>query len=270
MSWFEILLLSFIEGLTEFLPVSSTGHLILVSKLFHFTSSPEFTTQFNIIIQFGAILSVVILYSNKFFPKEGIELTDTINFYLKIITGMIPAAIIGLLIKDKIDLLLDSTLTVSIALIIGGFILLELDRKNHSGPKLHEKSLSEMTFKDSFYIGLFQCFAFIPGVSRSAASIFGARLLKFNFKTATEFSFFLAVPTITGAALIKTIKIIPSINSDQVLTLIGGIVLSFIFASIAIKTFIHLLSKGRVFKWFGIYRIALGLISLYFIMKTQT
>jgi undecaprenyl-diphosphatase len=253
MSGIIVFILSLIEGITEFLPISSTGHLIIASALLNLEKQP-FVTQFNIIIQFGAILSVLVLYWRKFIPNW--------TFYKKLIFAFIPAAIIGLLVKNKIDVLLESVTIVAWALIIGGIFLFFLDNKK-SNTYTNGKNLDEITIKDAVIIGLMQCLAFIPGVSRAAATIIGGRLMGLNQKTATEFSFFLAVPTLTGAAFLKTIKILPTIEPDQIQTLVIGTLLSFIFALAAIKTFISFVSKGA-FKWFGIYRIILGTIVLIY------
>lgn len=259
MSWFILILLSLVEGLTEFLPVSSTGHLILTSSFFNLESD-HFITQFNIIIQFGAILSVLVLYWRRFLPQKNETIVSFRDFYLKLFVAMLPAGILGILVKNKIDALLESPFVVCLALISGGIILLFMDDKpNHS--KLSKK-IENLKLKEAFYIGLFQCIAFIPGFSRSAATIIGGRAMKLSQKEATEFSFFLAVPTLTGAALLKTLKILPTIQPVQVNDLLIGTGLSFIFALVAIKTFINLVSKGRVFRWFGLYRIILGLLVL--------
>lgn len=251
-----VFILSLIEGLTEFLPISSTGHLIIASSLMDLDSN-NFVTQFNIIIQFGAILSVLVLYWRKF-------LSDWI-FYKKLAIAFAPAAVIGLLVKNRIDEILQSVSIVAWALIIGGVFLFFLDNKK-SKSYVDGKNLDEISLKDAFIIGLMQCFAFIPGVSRAAATIIGGRMMGLNQKTATEFSFFLAVPTLSGAALIKTIKILPLIQADQAQTLAIGILLSFVFALMAIKTFIAFVSKGA-FKWFGVYRIILGLLVLFYFQK---
>lgn len=249
----EILTLSFIEGLTEFLPISSTGHLILTSKALHLEG--EFVTQFNVIIQFGAILAVLALYWRKFLPIN-------LEFYKKIIVAFLPTAIIGILIKDKIDVLLDSVQIVAWALLIGGFALLYLDKKTRQeqpeGSHLH---LQSMPLRVAFLIGLFQCLAFVPGVSRSAATIIGGILLGVDKRHATEFSFFLAVPTLAGATLLKTLKIYPTIQPDQIFSLVLGMTLSFAFAILAIRGFVAFVSRGA-FKWFGVYRIILGALIL--------
>jgi undecaprenyl-diphosphatase len=250
---FYVFILSLIEGVTEFLPISSTGHLIIASALMDLNNN-AFVTQFNIIIQFGAILSVLVLYWRKF-------LTDR-AFYIKLVFAFFPAAIIGLLIKNRIDEILQSVAIVAWALIIGGIVLIFLDNKK-SKSYVDGKNLDDISLKDAAIIGFMQCLAFIPGVSRAAATIIGGRMMGLNQKTSTEFSFFLAVPTLAGAALIKTIKILPQIQVEQAQTLVVGILLSFVFALMAIKTFIAFVSKGA-FRWFGVYRIILGLFVLYY------
>lgn len=258
MEFLDIFILSFIEGLTEFLPVSSTGHLIIASHLLNIESS--FTTQFNIIIQFGAILAVLAIYWKKFLPIDW-------NFYLKILIGFLPSAIVGLLIKDRIDQVLSSVSIVAWALLIGGIILIIMDRK---APTLTRKQtplqIQDLSIKYCLVIGLFQCFAFIPGVSRSAATIIGGLLLGMEKRNATEFSFFLALPTLAGATLLKTIKIYPTIEHSQIVSLLLGLTLSFFFAILAIRSFVALVSNTKgVFQWFGVYRIILGGLILIFL-----
>lgn len=254
MSFWEVFILALIEGITEFLPVSSTGHLIVAS---HFLGiNGEFVTQFNVIIQFGAILAVLALYWKRFFPIN-------LSFYTKILTAFLPAAIVGLLVKDHIDQLLDSVQIVAWALLVGGIALVGMDRTlvKNTPATGHHSHIGDLSFKTCIGIGLFQCLAFIPGVSRSAATILGGILLGMDKRHATEFSFFLALPTLAGATLLKTIKIYPTIQSDQLVALTLGLGLSFAFAILAIRSFVALVSHG-VFKWFGWYRIALGLVIL--------
>lgn len=253
MSFFDVFILSLIEGLTEFLPISSTGHLIIASKFLGIEG--DFVTQFNVIIQFGAILAVLALYWKKFLPID-------FHFYQKIVVGFLPTAIIGLLVKDHIDQLLQSITVVAWALLVGGVVLIALDRKTHQlQSKHHLKHINDLSIKTCFLIGIFQCLAFIPGVSRSAATILGGILLGMDKRHATEFSFFLAVPTLAGATLLKTLKLYPTIQHDQILSLTLGLALSFAFAVLAIRGFVALVSRG-VFQWFGWYRIALGAIIL--------
>jgi undecaprenyl-diphosphatase len=258
MSWYIILLLSLIEGLTEFLPVSSTGHLILASYLFGI-SEEGFIKSFNIIIQFGAISSVIWLYKDQFKWNQ--------MFYKKLLVAFFPAAAIGFLVKKKIDLILGSPVIVSIALILGGFILIWIDKYiEKNANKIKTQSHQEMTLKQSFLIGLFQCLAFIPGVSRSGSSIVTAVLLGVDKKTAAEFSFFLAVPTLAAAGLYKSFSILPTLDQTHLLHLFAGCLLSFVFASMALKFFIKLVTKIG-FKHFGYYRIIVGTFILLLIFK---
>ena len=245
MNFFEILLLSFIEGLTEFLPISSTGHLILTSSFLHL-DNPEFVKSFNIIIQFGAILSVLVLYWKNFLPN--------FDFYKKLFIAFLPAAFIGLMLKDIIDQILGSVQIVAWSLVLGGLVLVLSDRlfKKTGTIKLNSLPLSGY-----LKLGLIQCLAFIPGVSRSAATIIGGMHLGLSKKESAEFSFFLAVPTLAGASFIKSLKIIPSIEGNQIQTLLLGLLFSFAFALIAIRFFIRLVSTYGFFH-FGVYRIVLG------------
>lgn len=257
MNWIEVFILSFVEGMTEFLPISSTGHLIITSALFGIEED-QFVKSFNIIIQFGAILSVLVLYWRRFLPN--------LVFYKKLLIAFLPAAIIGLLVKSKIDQVLESVLTVGITLFIGGFLLIWSDRyfKDHK----QTKTVDDLSFKDCIKIGLIQCFAFLPGVSRAGATIIGGLMLGLNRSAAAEFSFFLAVPTLFGAAAIKSLGIIKTISSDQIQFLAAGLILSFLFALIAIKFMLKIISKFG-FKHFGYYRIILGILIFIFYFKGQ-
>lgn len=258
MSIFEAIILASIEGITEFLPISSTGHLIVASHFSHITDG-DFATQFNVIIQFGAILSVLVLYWRR--------LKAPLSFYYKIIVGFLPAAVIGLLVKEHIDLILTSVTVVAVSLIIGGVILIWTDRKGLGATSVN--TIENMSYKTAFLIGLCQCVAFIPGVSRSAASILGGLFFGLNRKDAAEYSFFLAVPTLMGATLIKTIKIAPAINTEHITLLLVGIVVAFVVAALAIKTFIGFISR-RGFTGFGIYRIVLGVVVLLALLFEKT
>jgi len=255
MTFLQIFLLSLIEGLTEFLPVSSTGHLILASA-FMGIGEDQFIKSFNIIIQFGAILSVLVLYWRRFLPN--------LEFYKKLFIAFLPAAVIGLLVKSKIDLILGSVEIVAWALVVGGVILILTDRyfRDHPG----NLRIDTLNWKDCLKLGLLQCFAFIPGVSRSGATIVGGLYLGMSRKEAAEFSFFLAVPTLAGATLIKTMGLIKTIDSSQISSLAVGMVLSYFFATIAIRFFLQVVSRFG-FKHFGMYRIALGLVILFLIQR---
>lgn len=255
MNFLEAIILAIIEGLTEFLPVSSTGHMIIGSSLMGIAED-DFTKLFTIVIQLGAILSVVVIYFKRFF--------QSVNFYLKLIVAFIPAAVLGILLSDKIDELLESPATVAISLVIGGVILLFVDKWFNKPTIKEEKEISYVT---ALKIGFFQCIAMIPGVSRSAATIVGGMSQKLTRSAAAEFSFFLAVPTMLGATAKKMLDFFKDGNSftgEQINLLIVGNVVAFIVAFLAIKSFISFVSKNG-FKVFGIYRIVVGLIILILI-----
>src|ERR1700742_3249374 len=259
MNLVHVIILAIIEGLTEFLPVSSTGHMVLASSLMGI-SKDEFVKLFEIVIQLGAILAVVVLYFKRFFRS--------VDFYIKLIIGVIPAVIFGLLLKKKIDILLESPLVVAIAFVLGGIILLFVDEWFNKPTIDDEKEISHVT---ALKIGFFQCLAMIPGVSRSAASIVGGMTQKLSRKAAAEFSFFLAVPTMFGATLKDLYDFYKhgnmaaaDVHQDIKYLLIGSAI-AFVVAMLAIKTFITFLEK-RGFKLFGWYRIVAGIviIILYF------
>lgn len=252
MSILHAIILAIIEGLTEFLPISSTGHMIIASSFMGIGSS-EFVKMFTVAIQFGAILSVLVLYSKKFL--------QSVDFYIKLIIAFIPAAVFGLLLNDYIDALLDNPFVVAIMLIIGGVVLLFVDKifaKNELA--VEEQVLSR---KKAFIVGLFQVLAMVPGVSRSAATIIGGLTQKLNRKNAAEFSFFLAVPTMLAATAYKMLKYQLETGfsaSDAKILLLGNVV-AFVVALIAIKAFIGFLTKYG-FKFFGYYRIIVGILLL--------
>lgn len=242
----EVIILAIIEGITEYLPVSSTGHMIIVSSFFGIAQE-DFTKLFTIVIQLGTILSVVVLYFKRFF--------QTIDFYFKLLIAFIPAVVFGLLLSDVIDSLLESPLVVAFSLVIGGIILLRVD------DLFGNSENTEISYSTAFKIGLFQCLAMIPGVSRSGASIVGGMTQKLSRTAAAEFSFFLAVPTMLGATLKKSYDYYNSgftLTSEQINLLIIGNVVGFVVALFAIKTFIGFLSKHG-FKIFGYYRIIVGI-----------
>lgn len=251
MSFFEVLLLSLIEGITEFIPVSSTGHLILTHALLG-SQPTDFTKAFDVIIQFGAIMAVVYLYREK--------LKWNLHFYKLVAFAFIPTAVIGFLLKDTIDSLLESTAVVGLSLVIGGVVLVLVDQFFKNRP---EKPLSK---RSAIYIGLFQSVAMIPGVSRSAATIIGGQLFGLNREKAAEFSFILAIPTMGAATAYKLWKVRDMLEPSQAVHLSLGVLLSFVFALIAIKFFIAVVNKYG-FKYFGYYRIALGLLVLFMIQQ---
>ncbi len=259
MNTFQAIIIAIVEGLTEFLPVSSTGHMIITSSLMGI-GKDDFTKLFEIAIQLGAILSVVVLYWKKFFDFNKWQ------FYVKLVVAVIPALLLGKLFSDKIDELLESPTTVAISLLVGGIILLFVD-KLFKTPTIHEEK--EVSYAKAFIIGIWQCIAMIPGVSRSAASIIGGMQQNLTRNLAAEFSFFLAVPTMaaaTGYKLLKTYQEHPEIlqNKQNLLTLGIGNVVAFIVALLAIKFFIGFLQKHG-FKLFGWYRIIVGVVLLVLI-----
>ncbi len=252
MNTLQAIILAIIEGITEFLPVSSTGHMIIASSFFGIAHD-DFTKLFTIVIQLGAILSVVVLYFKRFF--------QSLDFYFKLLVAFIPAVVLGLLLSDFIDGLLENPVTVAVSLLIGGFILLKVDQWFNHTTTENEK---EITYGQAFKIGLFQCLAMIPGVSRSGASIVGGMSQKLSRTSAAEFSFFLAVPTMLGATVKKCYDYYKDgfvLSDDQINYLIIGNIVAFIVALLAIKTFIGFLTKNG-FKIFGYYRILAGIILL--------
>lgn len=250
----QSIIIAVVEGITEFIPVSSTGHMIIASKALNVPDN-DFTKMFTVAIQFGAILAVVVLYWKKFFDFKNFQ------FYIKLLIGVLPAIVLGFLLGDKIDEMLESTTTVAIALLFGGIILLFIDKMfNH--PTIHEEK--EISFARSFFIGIWQCLAMVPGVSRSAASIIGGMQQKLTRNAAAEFSFFLAVPTMlaaTGYKLLKHYTNNGGFTTDEIKLLLVGNVVAFITALIAIKFFIGFLKKYGFRVW-GIYRIIVGIILL--------
>lgn len=257
MTVFQAILLAVIEGLTEFLPVSSTGHMILGSSLMGIQSD-NFVKLFTVSIQLGAILSVIVLYFKRFF--------QTIGFYFKLLIAFLPAVFFGLLLSDKIDQLLESPLGVAIALLIGGVILLFVDKWFKDGII---DNTDEITYVTAFKIGLFQCISMIPGVSRSASTIVGGMSQKLSRKAAAEFSFFLAVPTMFGATAKKLFDFYQDglvISQEQVNLLLIGNIVAFIVAMLAIRYFITFL-QTRGFRIFGWYRIIVGGVILILLLS---
>ena len=248
MSFIEALILAIIEGLTEFLPVSSTGHMIIAST-FMGNASDSFVKLFTVAIQFGAILSVVLVYFKKFIKS--------INFYVLLFVAFLPTGIIGLLLKGYVDALLEEVVVVAVSLLVGGIVLLFVDKYFE---KNETEGETEVSYKTAFIIGTIQSIAMIPGVSRSAATIIGGMTQKLTRKAAAEFSFFLAVPTMF-AATVKSMwdekeLLIESSNNEWLILLMGNVI-AFIVAYFAIKSFISFLNKNG-FKVFGYYRIVLG------------
>jgi undecaprenyl-diphosphatase len=255
MSILEAIIIAIVEGLTEFLPISSTGHMIIAEALLKMDMEEQFTKTYTVAIQLGAILAVVVLYWRKFFDFSKWQ------FYAKLIVAVIPALVLGFIFSDKIDSLLESPLVVAITMLLGGIILLFIDKMFNRGRIEREEQIS---YKRAFIIGIWQTIAMIPGVSRSAASIIGGMQQNLTRKLAAEFSFFLAVPTMCAATGYSLLKEYKNITSDHIKLLAIGNIVAFIVALLAIKFFITFLQRYG-FKLFGYYRIIAGIILLILI-----
>lgn len=256
MTTFQAVVIAIVEGITEFLPISSTGHMIITEKLLGMNID-EFTKAFTVNIQFGAILSVVVLYWRRFLQSW--------TFYQKLFVAFLPAAVIGFLAGNFIDSLLENVMVVAITMFTGGILLLFVDKWfNKESPD------QEVTYPKALKIGFWQCIAMIPGVSRSAATIVGGMQQKLSRTNAAEFSFFLAVPTMAAASGYKLLKLVSgptgiSMLTDNIITLLIGNAIAFVVAMIAIKTFITFLQKHG-FKVFGWYRIIVGLVLIVLLL----
>jgi undecaprenyl-diphosphatase len=254
MTIIEAIIIAIVEGITEFLPISSTGHMIVTEALLKMPTD-QFTKTYTVAIQLGAILSVVVLYWRKFLDFKRWE------FYLKLMVAVIPALLLGFIFSDKIDDLLESPLTVAITMLAGGVFLLFIDKvfKAH-----YIETEEKISYKRAFIIGVWQTVAMIPGMSRSAASIIGGMQQKLSRKLAAEFSFFLAVPTMCAATGYSLLKEYKNIHAEQIQLLVIGNVVAFIVALLAIKFFITFLQRYG-FRLFGFYRIIAGIILLILI-----
>jgi len=260
----KVIFLGIVQGVTEWLPVSSTGHMILVDEFLTFSYSPEFREVFFVVIQFGSILAVVLLFWNKLFPfsfKGGMKVDfDKIHLWLKIAVACVPAAIIGILFDDMIDELFFNYQTVATMLIVYGvlFILVENFNKNRR-PRVND--LNQITFKLAALIGIFQVLAIIPGTSRSGATIIGGILLGMSRYVASEFTFFLAVPVMFGASLLRIVRVGLDFTTAEWITMGVGTFTAFIVSIFAIKFLLNYIKRNN-FKPFGYYRIVLGIIVL--------
>lgn len=276
MTWLETVIIAVVEGLTEFLPVSSTGHMIITQNLLGIQQGDPFVHAFTFIIQFGAILSVVCLYWKRFFQFDNTPAPEGSNvwqrlkhrfyFYWLLIVGVLPAVVIGLLAKKSglLDWLLDSVEVVAVMLVVGGVFMLFCDKLLNKGTE--ENKVNE---KRAFMIGLYQCISVIPGVSRSMATIVGGMAQGLTRKRAAEFSFFLAVPTMAGATLLDLLDLLKEdaawATSHNISMLLLGCGVAFIVALLAMKWFVSFLSKYG-FKAFGIYRIVVGSIIIVLLL----
>ncbi|MDO0824354.1 undecaprenyl-diphosphate phosphatase [Desulfosporosinus nitroreducens] len=255
------LILGIVEGITEFLPISSTGHLIIVNQFVGFTE--QFANMFDVVIQLGAILSVVVYFRHRLIPfgnYKSAKNQEIFELWKKTLVGVIPALGIGFLVADHIEELLFNTTVVAIALIIGGLILLYIEGKR---PAFQIKSMKQLTYRTALLIGFIQCLAMIPGTSRSASTIIGAMLLGASRVVAAEFSFFLAIPTMVAASGYTLLKNGLTLNLHEFIVVAFGFFISFIVAWLVIAGFMSYVSK-KDFKPFGYYRVVLGIIVLMY------
>ncbi|HPR81653.1 MAG TPA: undecaprenyl-diphosphate phosphatase [Enterococcus sp.] len=261
----KAIILGIIEGITEWLPISSTGHLILADEFIKLNASEAFMTMFNVVIQLGAILAVVVLYFNKLNPFSPSKTTEqnreTWSLWFKVIVAIIPSVIIGLPLDDWLEANFHSFLPVAIMLIVYGIAFIVVEKRNKSKtPKITD--LTQITYQFALLIGMFQVLALIPGTSRSGATILGGILIGASRFVSAEFSFFLGIPTMFGASLLKIVKFVASGNSfdmNGIIILLVGTVVSFIVSIIAIKFLMNYIKKND-FTAFGWYRIILGII----------
>jgi undecaprenyl-diphosphatase len=265
----KAIILGIVEGVTEWLPISSTGHMILVDEFLQLNMSDAFKEMFFVVIQLGAIMAVVILYFKKLNPfivKGKVTIKeDTVSLWLKIITACVPAAVIGVAFDDKIETIFYNYQTVAVALILYGILFIIIERKHENiTPKINE--LSQITYKTALMIGAFQMLALIPGTSRSGTTILGAILIGTSRTVAAEFTFFLAIPVMFGASLLKILKFGFTFSNAEFITLFTGMIVSFVVSILAIKFLVGYIKKHN-FTIFGWYRIGLGiLVILYFLI----
>lgn len=261
---FKALLLGIVEGITEWLPISSTGHMILVDEFIQLQVTDAFKEMFMVVIQLGAILAVVFLYFHKlnpFSPKKTVaEKKSTFILWMKVLIACIPAGIIGILFDDQIDKIFYNAWVVAAMLIVYGILFIVIENWNQ-GKKAKVDTLKKLTYKTAMYIGIFQVLALIPGTSRSGATILGAILLGTSREVAAEFTFFLAIPVMAGASLLKLLKFGFVFTSFEVIILLIGMISAFFVSILAIKFLMQYIKKND-FKVFGWYRIILGIIVL--------
>ena len=271
---FKAILFGIVEGITEWLPVSSTGHLILLDEFIRLDVSAAFYEMFEVVIQLGAILAVIVLFFHKLWPfsakKSAEQKKDTWNLWFKVIVAVIPSAVLGLLLDDWMDAHLYNYVVVAIALIFYGVAFMLVEKRN-SGKNFAVNSVYEIDYKTALLIGAFQCLSLIPGTSRSGSTILGAILLGVARPAGAEFSFFLAIPTMLGASALKLLKyllegMIPTANELAVLAV--GCIVSFLVSRLVIKVLMDYVRRHS-FSVFGVYRIVLGAaVLVYFLLKT--
>lgn len=263
----QVIFLGVVEGITEWLPISSTGHMILVEEFINLNVSSSFMEMFRVVIQLGAIMAVVVLYFKKLNPfslkKTQEEKKETWNLWFKVFVSCVPAAIIGILFDDKIDAIFYNYITVAIMLIIYGILFILIEKKQK---KEKVTSLEHITYKLAVIIGMFQVLALIPGTSRSGATIVGAMIFGVSRTVAAEYTFFLAIPVMFGASLLKIVKFGFVFTTSEIVILLIGMLTAFLVSILAIKFLMNYIKKNN-FKAFGWYRIILGLLVLsYFLL----
>ncbi len=258
----KVIIIGIVEGITEWLPVSSTGHMILVEEFIKMDVTPAFKEMFLVVIQLGAIMAVVILFFHKLNPfspkKSKQEKIDTMKIWFKVVIGVLPAAVLGLLFDDWLNDHLYNYWTVAIMLIFYGILFIIVENKNE-GRKVKITNFEELPYKTAFYIGIFQVLALIPGTSRSGATIVGGIILGTSRFIAAEFSFFLSIPVMFGASALKIVKFGFEFSNNEIIILLTGMVVAFVISIISIKFLLQYI-KNHDFKVFGWYRIILGII----------
>lgn len=266
----KVVVLGIVEGFTEWLPISSTGHMILVDEIIHLNVTEDFMSMFRVVIQLGAILAVVVLYFRKLNPfdrgKTRNQKVITIQLWVKIVVACIPAAIFGLLLDDWLDAHLYNGYVVAAMLIVYGILFIMLENRNQH-TQFPLQRTAQIPYQTAFYIGLFQVLSLIPGTSRSGATILGAMILGCSRSAAAEFSFFLGIPVMFGASLLKLVKFGFAFSGVEIFYLISGMVIAFVVSVYSIK-FLMGYIRSNDFKLFGYYRIVLGVIVLAYFTVT--
>lgn len=264
----KVIILGIIEGITEWLPISSTGHMILVDEFIKLTMTAAFKEMFLVVIQLGAIMAVIILYFNKlnpFSPRKSMQKKqDTVAIWLKVLVGVIPAAVVGLFLDDWLNEHFYNYITVSVMLILYGILFILVENRNKFRTPT-TRDFSEMSYKTAFGIGWFQVLSLIPGTSRSGATILGGILLGTSRPIAAEFSFFMSIPIMIGASGLKIVKFGFDFTGAEIVALIIGMVVAFVVSVLTIKFLMHYI-RNNDFKVFGWYRIILGIIILLFFL----
>lgn len=264
----QVIILGIVEGITEWLPISSTGHMILVEQFIKLNVTDSFMEMFRVVIQLGAIMAVVVLYFNKLNPfslsKTKEERKDTWELWFKVLVSCIPAGVIGILFDDKIDAMFYNYITVAITLILYGALFIIIENKNKD-KKPKYNSLKEITYNIAFIIGIFQVLALIPGTSRSGATIVGSLIFGVSRTVVAEYTFFLGIPVMFGASLLKLVKFGFNFTQAEVIILLVGMLTAFLVSIFAIKFLMNYIKKND-FKAFGWYRIILGIIVLLYFL----